>query len=150
MSTTSNIEIKLISSQETIAVRHPVLREGRPLAECVFEHDALPTTKHLGLYLDEHLVGVATLIESKNQLFQEQHQFQLRGMAVLKDFQSCGYGDLLLQYAEQLVFKHKESLIWFNARTVAVGFYKKNNYKIIGEPFEISGVGTHHKMYKTL
>ncbi|MEO6346377.1 MAG: GNAT family N-acetyltransferase, partial [Aquaticitalea sp.] len=72
------------------------------------------------------------------------------GMAVLKEYQKHGFGDAILNYGEQLLKQENTELIWFNARTIATGFYQKNDYKIIGEPFEIIGVGTHYIMYKRL
>ncbi len=39
--------IREISSQETFKVRHPVLRQGRPLEDCAFTDDDLETTIHL-------------------------------------------------------------------------------------------------------
>lgn len=150
MSKTSDFVIKQISSSQTFPVRHPVLREGRPLEDCVFENDDLETTKHLGLYFQGNVVGVATFLKSRNPHFQEENQYQLRGMAVLKAFQGYGFGDEILNYGEQLLKQENVELLWFNARTIATGFYKKNNYNIIGESFEIAGVGTHYVMYKRL
>ena len=40
--------IKEIHFQETFEVRHPVLREGRPIETCFFDGDELETTKHFG------------------------------------------------------------------------------------------------------
>lgn len=150
MSATSNFAIKLISSKETFPVRHPVLRAGRPLEDCIFDNDDLESTKHLGLFLNEQLVSVATFLKNKNSQFQEQNQYQLRGMAVLKEYQGYGFGNALLNDGEQLLKTDNVHLLWFNARTMATGFYLKNNYKIFGDPFEIRGIGTHYLMYKTL
>ncbi|MCB0447953.1 MAG: GNAT family N-acetyltransferase [Gelidibacter sp.] len=150
MSKKSNIIIKTIASKETYPVRHPVLREGRPIEDCKFEHDDLETTVHLGLYTNKTLVGVATFLLNNNSFFSEKRQYQLRGMAVLKSHQGFGYGDAILKYGEQLLKAKHTSLIWFNAREIAIGFYKKNGYQIIGGSFEITGVGTHYVMYKKL
>ena len=77
-------------------------------------------------------------------------QFQLRGMAVLKPYQNKGFGNLLLNKAEELVTQRKGTLIWCNAREVAVTFYKKNGFEIIDKPFVIPKIGLHYVMYKTL
>ena len=146
----SNYTIKQISSVETYIVRHPVLREGRPIEDCTFDNDDLETTLHFGLYTNNDLVGVATFLLNNNQLFSETIQYQLRGMGVLKSHQGFGFGDSLLQYGEQQIKLKKGTLIWFNARKIALGFYKKNNYQVIGDPFEITGYGTHYVMYKKL
>lgn len=149
-STTKIFTIKEVSAKETYPVRHPVLREGRPIEDCAFSNDDLETTIHLGLFIKNNLVGIATLLEHKNALFHENKQYQLRGMAVLKSYQGQGLGDAILKYAENQLKQKSINLIWCNAREIAVGFYKKNGFEIIGNSFEINGVGTHYVMYKTL
>jgi len=146
----SNYIIKQISSVEAYIVRHPVLREGRPIEDCAFDNDDLETTLHFGLYTNNVLVGVATFLLNNSRLFNKNNQYQLRGMGVLKSHQGFGYGDSLLQYGEQQIKLKKGTLIWFNARKIALGFYKKNNYQVIGDPFEITGYGTHYVMFKKL
>lgn len=141
--------VKKISALETYPVRHPILREGRPLADCAFDLDNETSTCHLGLYFNDDLIGVASFMENKNDFFEEAKQFQLRGMAILKPYQKKGLGKLLLEAGEKEVSK-KASRLWFNAREVALKFYKSNGYQIIGEPFEIAGIGTHFVMTKII
>jgi ribosomal protein S18 acetylase RimI-like enzyme len=142
--------IKSISSIETHAVRHPVLREGKPIEDCIFDNDDLDTTIHLGLYNNHKLVGVATFLKQVNKLFSQDSQYQLRGMAVLKPYQGYYFGEAMLKHGEQLLKSKNAELIWFNARQGAIVFYEKNRYKKFGVPFEIFGVGIHYVMYKIL
>jgi GNAT superfamily N-acetyltransferase len=144
------IEILKITALETFSVRHPVLRKGMPLESCQFEGDDLPDTRHYGLFEDQKLAGVISLFARKNDLFSEEKQMQIRGMAVLDLHQKKGYGKLLVAYCEEMLRKENQSLIWFNARENAVGFYKKMGYQIIGTPFEVETIGLHYVMYKKL
>lgn len=144
------IQIKEISSLETYAVRHPVLREGRPIEDCRFDGDDLPTTFHLGLFYDNVLVGVASYMKNGLEYFSDEHQYQLRGMSVLKAYQGKQLGDALFKQGETLLKEKNVSLLWFNAREVAVNFYKRNGCEIIGAPFEIKGIGTHYVMFKKI
>ena len=145
-----NISIKQINAKGTYPVRHPVLRAGRPIEDCEFSGDDLETTIHLGLYLDNTLAGVATFLKQDNTIFNTTLQYQLRGMAVLKKHQGKRLGEALLKHGETLLKKKGATLLWFNARVIAVPFYKRNGYTIIGDSFEIPKVGTHFVMYKTL
>ncbi|WP_394340459.1 GNAT family N-acetyltransferase [Ichthyenterobacterium magnum] len=104
----------------------------------------------MGLYIEKKLVGVATFLMQTNKLFLETKQYQLRGMAILEAYQGLKYGEQILKYAEQFLKEKKVKLIWCNAREIAVRFYKRNNYKIIGSAFEIEKVGTHYVMYKEI
>ena len=140
--------IKEIPALETFSVRHPVLRPRKNIETCHFDGDNLESTRHFGLFMDDELAGVASLFKSNSDLFQEKEQFQLRGMAVLEKFQKKGIGESLVKYAEENAKSRSGKLIWFNAREVAVRFYEKMGYQIIGEPFDIGDIGKHFVMYK--
>lgn len=142
--------IREISALETFSVRLPVLRPGKPIGTCHFEGDNLETTKHFGYFSDEKLAGIASLFKHPTSFFEETQQFQLRGMAVLPEYQKKGIGDVLVKHAEKDAAERGGKLIWFNAREIAVPFYKKLGYEIIGEPFDIQDIGKHYVMYKKL
>ena len=142
--------IKQITSRETFPVRHPVLRPGKPVESCIFDGDDLPSTIHLGVFNDDRAVGVLSIFEMKTPLLDGEKQFQLRGMAVLPEYQKKGLGELLMQGAEDTIAAKGGKAIWFNAREVAVGFYEKMGYAITGEPFSIGDIGIHHVMYRQL
>ncbi len=142
------IAIEPIGHADTFAVRHPVLRNGKPLESCFFEGDDWPTTKHFGAFVDKKIVGVVSVYQNKNSTFSMENQFQIRGMAVLPDFRKKGIGELLVSAAEDYICNQKGEIIWFNARENAVGFYEKMKYQKQGQPFEISGIGPHYMMYK--
>ena len=144
------ITIKQIPSTKTYLVRQLVLRVEKPIEDCEFDGDDLETTFHLGLYLKNELIGVATFLENKNKLFNHQKQIQLRGMAILKKEQGFGFGDLLLKKGETILKEKGTELLWFNAREKAIGFYKKNSYEILGKSFNIPHIGLHYTMYKHL
>lgn len=142
--------IKEISALETFSVRQPVLRPGKNIEMCHFDGDNLESTRHFGLFVYNELAGIASLFKSNSDLFEEKEQFQLRGMAVLEKFQKKGIGESLVKYAEENSKSRNGELIWFNAREIAVRFYEKLGYKIIGEPFDISDIGKHFVMYQKL
>lgn len=144
------IEIRKINASETIFIRHSVLRVGKPIATCYFEGDDLPTTNHFGLYYKNKQVAVISVFESKNQSFIDENQHQIRGMAVLPEYQKRGFGEQLLKQCENEIKIKNGNLIWFNARESAIEFYKKFEYVIMGDKFEIPYVGMHYVMKKTL
>ena len=144
------IEIKKITAFETIIVRHPVLRPGRPIESCHFDGDDLPTTSHFGLYFENQLAGVISAFKAQNKLFTEENQYQIRGMAVLSEFQKKGFGEALLEYCENEIRLKSGNLIWFNARKTAIGFYEKSGYGILGDSFEIPDVGPHYILFKAI
>ena len=142
--------IKNISSTDTFPVRQPVLRPGKPIESCQFDGDELPSTSHFGLFINEKLIGVVSVFTNKNTIFSIENQFQIRGMAVLPEFQKKGYGADLVKHCEEFVKNQKGNLIWFNARENAVPFYEKLGYAILGVPFNIADIGIHYIMKKEL
>ncbi|PAM91842.1 GNAT family N-acetyltransferase [Flavobacterium sp. IR1] len=141
--------IKEIPSKDTYIVRQPVLRKGKPIESCIFEGDDLPTTHHFGLYKDS-LIGIISLFSKINPIFAHENQAQIRGMAILETHQKQGFGEALVLHCEEYCKENNTPLIWFNARTEAVGFYKKLNYQTIGAPFDIKDVGEHYLMFKEI
>ena len=144
------ISIKEINARTAFEVRHPVLREGKPIDSCHFQGDDLPTTFHLGYYIDAQLVGVVTMMENDLASLNTHNAFQLRGMAVLASFQKRGIGDALVKKAEEMVLARNGTFIWMNAREIAVRFYEKLGYVKHGEPFTIPKIGLHYVMVKKL
>jgi GNAT superfamily N-acetyltransferase len=142
--------IKKISAESTFSVRNPVLRPNLPVETCRFEGDNLPSTSHFGFFVAEKVTGIVSVFEKINEKWPNQKQIQIRGMAVLADFQKKGIGDLLLQHVIATETENKTELIWFNARENAVPFYEKLDFHIRGTAFEIEGVGTHFLMYRFL
>lgn len=147
---------KEINAVETYPVRHAVLRKGLPLAACVFVGDDLATTIHTGVYKDKELVAIASFVLHKDASIKELEQaddatcYQLRGMAVAENRQGQQLGKKLLAYGEDLLRAKKCTHLWFNARELAVPFYKKCDYKIVSELFELPPSGPHYKMFKVL
>jgi len=147
----TTIHIHEIPASAVYSVRQTVLRPGRPLSECIFEGDTSSTTMHLGLFMDENLIGVASFMQNSNPLFKNAKQYQLRGMAVLSEFMGQGLGaTLLIEGEEKLKNLSSHPFLWFNARENAIGFYEKFDYKTIGEKFDVPGVCKHIVMYKLL
>lgn len=70
-------------------------------------------------------------------------------MDVLDHFQKRHWSQTL--YILRRVSQKKDAdLIWFNARTAAVGFYERLGYQKVQLPFEIKEVDEHSLTFKTL
>lgn len=143
-------EIRKISSKDTFLVRHPVLREGKPIESCHFDGDNIKTTTHFGLFIDKNIIGVISVFKKNNVIFSSEIQFQIRGMAILSNFQRNGYGEVLIKHTEDYVKNQLGKLIWFNARESAVPFYEKLGYLKVGAPFLIADIGIHYIMKKEI
>ncbi len=144
------IEIRKIQYQETYNIRHVVLRPNRALETCYFDGDTLESTFHFGLYYKAEQAGIISLFKNKNILFEAKNHYQIRGMAVLENFQKMNFGRKLVAYSEIFLKSKDIEILWFNARESAVDFYQKLGYQIIDPAFDIPDVGTHYVMWKKI
>ena len=142
--------IKEITAQETFLVRNLVLRLGKPIETCFFDGDNSEQTKHFGYFDNTKIVGVVSVYKNKNAIFKFPNQYQIRGMAILEEFQGSGCGKLLVKHCEDYLISSEANLIWFNARETAIIFYEKLGYTKNGFPFVITDVGIHFLMFKNL
>ena len=144
----SEIKVKKITYLDTFPVRSAVLRQGKPIETCFFLGDGAEDTTHFGLFKDNKLIGVASIFKFNNEYFEQKNQFQLRGMAVLNEYQGFGFGNIILEEVCKFVITKNTDVLWFNARENAVRFYKNFGFSTFGNSFEIPEIGTHFLMFK--
>lgn len=147
---TTKYHIKSISALCTHPARQIVLRPGKPISDCIFSDDDTDSTIHLGLFYGGNIVGVASLMQKNASFSPKTKSYQLRGMAVLPEHQGKGYGQALLNHAETILIAQGIELLWCNARKSATSFYKKNNFQVQGDAFEIPEIGKHYMMFKSI
>ncbi len=142
--------IKVILARDTHAVRHPILRQGRPIEDCIFAGDHDPDTLHLGAFMEDKLVGVLSAYQRSHPDFKTEKSYQIRGVAVMTNHHRKGIGKELMSHIETLLIEREIDVIWLNARIGALAFYTSIAYTQIGTAFEIEKIGTHYCFYKKL
>ena len=142
------MKIKEITAEQTYELRKIELRKNMSLSS-QFRGDLDEDTFHLGLFINNELVSIVSFMRSDYKEFTEK-QFQLRGMATKENYQGKGFGKMLMTKSEELLKEKEVIIIWCNARIVALDFYKKQGFKIIGKEFDIPQIGGHFVMYKKL
>ena len=127
-------------------LRHRVLRKGQPPESAVYpDVDPLPTTKHLGAFVNDRLVGCATLQVDSLSTGDPACQRRIRGMAVDPAWQGQGIGTRMVQKL-QLWARKENSGIWCNARILAVPMYARCGFEVTSEEFDIPLIGPHYNM----
>ena len=144
------MKILRISTVDTYPIRNFILRPHKPIKECQFEGDDHELTFHLGGFEQGKLVSIASFYYQKNPQLPQEHQFRLRGMATLPEFQGKGFSKGLLKIAFPMIKKSFCETVWCNARQVAYGFYKKVGFDFTGKEFVIPDIGPHTLMTKEL
>ena len=140
------ISVREIGAEDTYPIRREELRKNVSLSH-VMKGDDDSETLHLGLYLNDELVSIASFMKASLPEF-EGLQYQLRGMATSEMHQGKGLGRKLLRSAEERLQKMGVDVLWCNARTKARGFYEKLGYQVMGPSFDIPEIGLHYKMFK--
>ena len=134
---------------EILALRHAVLRPGRPLDTARFAGDDEMTTVHVGVFDGTSVVGCASVMW--RPLDDGEDAFQLRGMATAPDRMRQGIGRAVLRYLEEDIARAAGMrVLWCNARTSASGFYAGAGWKLASAVFEVPDVGPHVRMIHRL
>jgi GNAT superfamily N-acetyltransferase len=143
------IEIRPITAEDTYSIRKEELRKNVSLSHEMAGDYALDTV-HLGIYYQDELAGIVSMMKASIPFFDDNPQYQIRGMATSAPFQGKGLGKRLLKEAEKRLKVLGVNFVWCNARVVARDFYLKAEYSIHGSVFELPEIGLHYKMYKRL
>jgi GNAT superfamily N-acetyltransferase len=146
------MKVLRITAQDTYQIRQRVLVPDHDLQKAKFKNDDDEDISfHLGAFVDGKLVSVASFFYERNTLFPDLHQYRLRGMATLPEFQNQGLSSELLNMAFPIIKQNFCSLLWCDARVSAVGFYEKVGFKKVNDIiFEINGIGPHVLMMKPI
>lgn len=136
--------IKFINAEQTKPLRHTILHPKQTVDRLVFPGDNAPDTVHLGCYVDDQLIGVASLYHEPRLENNNPDAWRLRGMAVDTEQRGKGYGKILFASVIDYVKKKGGAVLWCNARTQALDFYIAQGMKIIKDEFDIPGIGPHY------
>ncbi|HVM63002.1 MAG TPA: GNAT family N-acetyltransferase [Verrucomicrobiae bacterium] len=142
--------IRQITAAETRPLRQAILRPHQRIEELTYPGDDAAATMHLGALVDGKLIGVASVYHEAPQGETDEGAWRLRGMAVMPGLHRKGIGSLLLRASIDYAKQRGGTMMWFNARTPAVPFYRAHGFQIRGQEFEISGIGSHYFMWKAI
>ena len=140
------IRIRLAEVEEVYPMRNEVLRPGQPISSCHYLEDDFDGVFHLVAEKDGDIVGIASFYPEKCAGVESELSYRLRGMATATSVRGQGFGRILLQEGINQCRQRGAQILWCNARTSAVPFYRKLNFDIKGEEFMIDGIGPHFVM----
>ncbi len=125
------IELKTITWQETIGIRHRVLWPNKNPEFCHVSGDEEGI--HFGAYVDNELISVASVYFTEESA-------RLRKFATYEQFQGMGVGTSLLTFVLTAINAKGCKYFWCDARESAIGFYERFKMKKMGDRFFKSGV----------
>jgi ribosomal protein S18 acetylase RimI-like enzyme len=132
-------------------LRRDVLRPGQPLSNVTHDYDFAPDTFHVAAFGPRNQIAACGTFypeppphDANTQ--DKNHSWRLRAMASLPQLRGQGYGAAALRYGIAEIRRRGGTLLWCNARTGAVGFYKRIGFSIVGDEFEVESIGPHFVM----
>lgn len=146
----TELTIEQVYLEAVIGVRHQMLREGQPRHSCYYPEDRYKNTVHFAAKLNNEVIGCTSVYKESHPDFSLRQSWRIRGMAVLNVFQRQSVGSDLLKACINHAISHKADVIWCNARSNVVKFYKCAGFKVIGDEFEIPNIGPHFLLAKNL
>jgi GNAT superfamily N-acetyltransferase len=140
-------QVRRLSAQDVIPLRTAVLRPHAPPNTHTFPGDDAPETYHAGVFLEDELVGVASVFQEAPPFAASPFAWRLRGMAVVPQVRRTGYGRVLVQSCLDYIASQKGTLLWCHGRTSALQFYRALGFQTYGEEFDVPISGPHYVMW---
>lgn len=150
------IDIKTVTSDKVIHLRHQLLRKNQSLENCRYLYDDTALTCHFSAYANNQQVGIVSVYQkalasiSGNvnlSVMKGKTAWQIRGMAVLPEYRKLGIGRKLIAAIKQQLNVHtSNNMFWCNARVAALGFYQRLGFSCFGDAFVIDPIGPHFVM----
>ena len=124
------------------------MRPSQTLADCKYPSDYETDTFHLGAFINDQLISIASFSKEMHPDLQAGMHYRLRGMATLPEFRNNHAGSSLIQKAEQILQERQADMLWCNGRITVADYYKRLGFQEHGEIFEIEPIGLHKVLYK--
>ena len=144
------MDIKLVAAKDIRPLRNLVLRPNLPIETTYYDLDNDIETFHLASIMDNTIISIGTFYPENDIELQTKNGYRLRGMATHPKFRRKSAATKLMKESFVLLKEKKCDVLWCNARLVAVEFYKSLGFKITGKIFDITSIGPHYKMYKSV
>ena len=143
-------EIISINAEMIRPLRHAELRKGQDFSTTSYLRDHDAETFHMAYMAESNVVTCATFYPEKSDKILAKNAYRLRGMATDSNFRRKGYARDLMNESFQKLKSIGADILWCNARLVAISFYESLGFEILGEIFNIEGIGPHYYMYKKI
>jgi GNAT superfamily N-acetyltransferase len=144
------MEISPISLEETRRVRDLVLRPALPLGDSVYPGDEASDTRHFGAFEAGSLAAIATICRESMSGSNTPHEWRLRGMATLKEYQGLGLGRAVGIACIEYARSRGAQLVWCTARVPVVAFYESLGFAGAGNQFALPEHSNHPYILMTL
>jgi ribosomal protein S18 acetylase RimI-like enzyme len=130
------VQIVAVDAAEVRPMRSALLRPRQRPDELVYGGDALPGALHAVARDDAGtVIGIVSVSPEPHPTRPAFGDWRIRGMATDPSVRGTGVGAALLAFAMAHARRAGGRRVWCNARTTAVGFYRRFGMRTEGEEF---------------
>lgn len=138
-----------IQVSEARPLRWQVLRQNQPFEKTVYPEDELSDSLHLGAFLEGELAGVCTICRAAPPGEAAPNAWRLRGVAVAEAARHKSLGSRLVLSCLEHARAKGGDMVWANARTEALDFYRSLGFIVQGEEYQTDS-GPHYLVSRLL
>ncbi len=146
----SLFEIRPITAAQARPLRHSVLRPTQAAETLIFRGDDDVDGLHVGAFVNDELVGIASVARESLPTEPTANAWRLRGMATLPQVRRQGIGAALIDACVRYVAANDGTVLWCHGRTSALDFYHALGFREQGEEFENPISGPHYVMRREI
>jgi GNAT superfamily N-acetyltransferase len=167
---------RAVSVEVVRPLRARILRPGLPLEESVYPGDDHPEAAHVAVVVsaasgsdaeegnrfdDDVVVAVGSVFEEdpppvlagSAEVVAAAHGgrfWRVRGMATAEGWRGRGLGGAVLHALLERAAAGGPGVVWCNARVPAIAFYRRAEFREVGDVFEAPGIGPHVVMWRAV
>lgn len=142
--------IKVIDKDLVYPLRHQILRPHRPFDDIKYQTDLEKTTFHIGAFIGEKLISIASFNRDRCPLLFHKKQVRLRAVATMPEYRKQGIGRAIITYGEEILLNQDIDILWCKGRVTVKSYYEKLGFKATGHVFEYPTLGPHVHLYKMI
>jgi GNAT superfamily N-acetyltransferase len=140
------VKVRAVAPAVVRPLRQAVLRPHQTVAEQVYAGDDAADAGHFAAYLEDAVVGVASITPEPHPHDPRPGDWRIRGMATVPEARQLGAGAGLLTACLAHARARGARRVWCNARSGARGFYEREGFVAEGEEFALPAIGPHFLM----
>lgn len=145
------VAVRAIAANSTWPLRAAVLwpeKEAGP--SCLIEGDEAPETLHMGAFVAEELCAIGTFMQQQHPELPSGVSYRLRAMGTLKSAQGKGLGSQLVETGLDILSERGCDVVWCDARHVALGFYARLGWDVVGPSYQVPLRGPHRLAWRRI
>mgnify|MGYP005840413817 CR=1 FL=1 len=130
-------EFRWVTADAVRPLRYAILRPDEPPEHSIYPGDDAPEARHIAVYEDGRLVGVASVLHQPPPGESDPLAWRVRGVATLPDVRGRHYGVGMMRRLVVYAAQQGGTRMWGYGRLEVKGFYERLGFRYEGEVLDI-------------